>query len=176
MIAPVLGDLYLYTGAERTRSYREFRLLTELKRRGLPVPAPVAARYERAGALFYRADLITEELEGTETLAHLLTQRKLPAQEWHAIGSTVGSFHLHGVEHADLNAHNILLDSIGRVYVLDFDRGQIRSPGPWHVRVLDRLRRSLEKIRASDPNATYREADWQMLIEGHATTAGTQSP
>src|SRR5947209_20583845 len=53
MVAAVLGDRYLWSGAERTRGFAEFRLLAELARRGLSVPIPVAARYRRVGA-YYR--------------------------------------------------------------------------------------------------------------------------
>ena len=36
------ADRYLWTGAARTRAFREFRLLAKLVEGGLPVPAPVA--------------------------------------------------------------------------------------------------------------------------------------
>jgi hypothetical protein len=36
------------------------------------------------------------------------------------------------------------------VWVLDFDRGRLRTPGAWQVRVLDRLARSLENSEAGD--------------------------
>jgi 3-deoxy-D-manno-octulosonic acid kinase len=50
------------------------------------------------------------------------------------------------VQHADLNAHNIMLGENGEVWLLDFDRGRLRTPGSWRGRVLDRLARSLAKI------------------------------
>src|SRR5262245_57201697 len=45
LIASVSQDRYVYTGASRTRSLREWRLLAELRRRGLPVPVPTVARH-----------------------------------------------------------------------------------------------------------------------------------
>ena len=66
-IASLSRDRYIFLGEDRTRSFAEWRLLAELRRRGLPVPAPVAARYV-AGALTYTADLITEQLPDCRTI------------------------------------------------------------------------------------------------------------
>jgi hypothetical protein len=52
---------YLWTGEDRTRAFREWRLLHDLHAAALPVPAPVAARYHRHGPA-YVADLITERI------------------------------------------------------------------------------------------------------------------
>ena len=65
---------------------------------------------------------------------------------WAAIGRCLRRFHDAGVQHADLNAQNIMLGAQGEVWVLDFDRGRLREPGAWRERVLDRLARSLAKI------------------------------
>ena len=43
LIAHLADDLYLWTGADRTRSFREWRLLRQLRAWGLPVPTPVPA-------------------------------------------------------------------------------------------------------------------------------------
>ena len=167
LAAKVLSDRYLWLGAERTRCFSEWRLLAELHRRGLPVPAPVAAKYERAG-VGYRADLITVQLPASQTLAQLLQQGRLSSEQWTEIGRTVARFHAQGVQHADLNAHNILLDAQGTVYVLDFDRGRLRERGAWEKRVLARLHRSLEKVTASHPARPFGEQQWQWLLAGSA--------
>jgi 3-deoxy-D-manno-octulosonic acid kinase len=158
-------DRYIFLGEDRTRSFAEWRLLAELRRRGLPVPAPVAARYV-AGVLTYTADLITEQLPDCRTLADAITGSQLPAGHWSAIGKTIAAFHREGVHHADLNAHNILLEHAvaPRVYLLDFDRGRIEPRGGWEQDVLARLRRSLDKVKAQRPNAVFGEAEWQSLL------------
>jgi 3-deoxy-D-manno-octulosonic acid kinase len=82
----------------------------------------------------------------------------------------LAAFHREGVHHADLNAHNILLDDDGvgpRVHVLDFDRGRIRDRGPWEGAVLARLRRSLEKIRRQRHSVAFAEREWDWLMEGY---------
>jgi 3-deoxy-D-manno-octulosonic acid kinase len=164
-IARFSRDRYLWLGESRTRSFAEWRLLAELRRRGLPVPAPVAARYVR-GVLTYRADLITEHLPNTRTLADAITGAELPRESWQAVGTTIARFHREGVHHADLNAHNILLGSgtEQNVYLLDFDRGEIRNRGGWEQEVLARLRRSLEKIKAQRPSVVFGKEQWNWLL------------
>jgi 3-deoxy-D-manno-octulosonic acid kinase len=166
-VARLLDDSYLWTGADRTRAFREWRLLRELHAAGLPVPAPVAARYARSG-LLYRADLVTEELPTRLTLAQALQDAPLAAGTWRAVGACVGRLHAHGVQHADLNAHNLLLGPQGAVYVLDFDRGRVRSRGAWEQAVLDRLQRSLRKVTAALPPDRFDDEAWQALRSGLA--------
>ncbi len=165
LVAKLLGDNYLWTGADRTRAFREWRLLRELRAAGLPVPEPVAARYQRHGP-FYRADLITAELPTRRTLTHALSTGPLEPATWRAVGACVGRLHAHGVHHADLNAHNLLLGDDGAVYVLDFDRGRIRPRGAWEQSVLERLQRSLRKVTATMPPGRFDDAAWQALLQG----------
>ncbi|MGB7738885.1 MAG: 3-deoxy-D-manno-octulosonic acid kinase [Steroidobacteraceae bacterium] len=168
LIAQLTDDRYVWTGADRTRSFREWRLLRQLRAWGLPVPTPVAARYQRAG-LCYRADLLTAELPVRRTLTQALQQAPLPIAAWHAIGQCVGSLHARGVQHADLNAHNLLVGASNDIYVLDFDRGRIRARGAWERAVLARLRRSLQKVTTGLPADRFAEAHWQALLAGAGT-------
>ena len=57
LLGRVNRDLYWWLSEERTRSFSEWRLLSWLHSKGLPVPRPAAARYSRVGGLLYRADL-----------------------------------------------------------------------------------------------------------------------
>ncbi len=164
-MARLSDDLYLWTGADRTRAFREWRLLRQLRAWGLPVPAPVAARYQRAG-LFYRADLITAELPVRRTLTQALQQAPLADETWSAIGRCVGALHARGVQHADLNAHNLLVGATNDIYVLDFDRGRIRARGAWERAVLARLRRSLLKVTAELPGDRFTDSNWRALLAG----------
>jgi 3-deoxy-D-manno-octulosonic acid kinase len=168
LIAHLSDDRYVWTGADRTRSFREWRLLRQLRAWGLPVPTPVAARYQRAGPC-YRADLLTAELPVRRTLAQALQQAPLPTEAWHAIGQCVGSLHARGVQHADLNAHNLLVGASNDIYVLDFDRGRIRARGAWERAVLARLQRSLRKVTSGLPAERFIEAHWQALLTGAGT-------
>lgn len=165
-IASLLGDRYVWRGAERTRAFREWRLLHTLHAQNLPVPAPVATRYVRNG-IWYRADLITEALPAARTLAESITGVRLNAEAWRNIGAVIAKFHHAGVHHADLNAHNILLGEGAAVFVLDFDRGKLRERGAWEENVLARLERSLQKLRRMRANVQFEARDWQSLLDGY---------
>lgn len=145
LAARVSRDRYLWLGEARTRPFRELRLLAELAGRGLPVPQPVAARYLRSG-LGYRGELVTQRLPGAASLATRWLAGDATDEDWALAGRCIRRFHDAGVRHADLNAHNIMLDGHGGAWLLDFDRGQVRQPGPWREQVLARLARSIEKI------------------------------
>lgn len=165
-----IDERFLYTGAERTRSYRELRLLHELHARGLPVPRPVAAHFRRRG-LAYGADLITVRIAGAEPLSQRLARAPLPEATWRAVGAMVARFHAEGVWHADLTAHNILVDEHGVPWLLDFDRGRLRGPGRWRERNLARLARSLRKIRPDVAAASVGDPQWDWLRAGYASAA-----
>lgn len=141
-------DAYLWHGSPRVRSFAEFRLTRELHRRGLPVPRPIAACYHRQGAS-YRASILLERLSGVHSLAE---RAMVAAQDapWEETGRLIARFHRAGLDHADLNAHNILFDATGHGWLIDFDRGKLRIPAtPWRQGNLARLRRSLLKLRGS---------------------------
>jgi 3-deoxy-D-manno-octulosonic acid kinase len=157
MAASFASDRYLFTGAERTRSFRELRLLEAMRERDLPVPAPVAARYRRSGAA-YRAELVTERLPGARSLQEAIAAGEMDDARWAAVGRCLRHFHDAGVQHADLNMRNIMLGEHREVWVLDFDRGRLRQPGAWSRRVLDRLGRSIEK-------ACGDAGDWKIGFE-----------
>lgn len=146
--AQLSRDRYLWLGEDRTRAFRELRLLGELVGLGLPVPRPVAARYRR-GFLCYRCELVTERIPGAVSLAASWISGRASGSEWRLAGRCIRRFHDAGVQHADLNANNIMLDGRGGAWLLDFDRGRRRTPGRWRGRVLARLGRSLEKIGRS---------------------------
>jgi 3-deoxy-D-manno-octulosonic acid kinase len=167
-VARISRDSYFWLGESRTRSFAEWRLLAELRRRGLPGPAPIAARYVR-GLLTYRADLITEHLPDSRTLADAITGTQLPREQWSAVGRTLAAFHREGVHHADLNAHNIMIEHAvaPRVFLLDFDRGRIEPRGSWEQDVLARLRRSLEKIKAQRGTVAFGQEQWDWLVAGY---------
>lgn len=145
LVGKLLHDSYLFTGWKQTRAYREFVLLQQLAELGLPACRAVAARIKRSG-LIYRADLLMEQVSGGRDLVAHLQQGPLSVVHWQQIGKTLAEFHRHGVYHADLNAHNILLDEQGKVWLIDFDRGAIRAPQPgWQQQNIARLKRSFEK-------------------------------
>ena len=168
LAARLSRDGHLWRGINRVRSFAEFRLMRALREKKLPVPMPFAAWYRREG-LQYRAAIMMQRLPGVQPLAALAAQEQAP---WEAAGKLVARFHRAGLDHADLNAHNILFDDKGQGWVIDFDRSQLRIPAtPWRDANLHRLLRSLRKQRGARSieqvdagfaklRAAY-DADWQ---------------
>ena len=144
--AKLSRDRYLWRGADRSRGFAEFRLTRALHVLGLPVPRPIAAAYWRHG-LFARAAILVERLAGTRSLAEIAAERGADAP-WAQAGRLLSRFHRAGLDHADLNAHNVLFDDDGKGWLIDFDRGTLRIPATaWRERNLARLQRSLLKLR-----------------------------
>lgn len=172
-MAPLMGDRYLWSGRSHSRGFAEFRLLAELSRRGLPVPKPIAARYRRRGP-YYTADLITRAIGGAATLAQLIRERHLDAALAERVGELVARFHNDGVDHADLNAHNILI-AADQLWLVDFDRGEIRATGTaWKLGNLARLKRSLLKVGACDHDEAVLDREiWVPLMRGYERASGT---
>lgn len=169
LIGRVNRDRYLWLGEDRTRSFHEWRLLDTLRSLDLPVPEPVAARYQRRGVT-YSADIITRRLDGAVSWASRLVEaaNRSPAIEWQAVGACLRRFHDAGAYHADMNAHNIMLDSNNAVYLLDFDRGAVRKPGSWRQATLSRLQRSLRKINAGCATPFYTDERWACLTAAYS--------
>lgn len=162
----LVRDLYLWNGEDNTRAFREWRLLYKLYRKGLPVPRPAAARYQRHG-LTYRADLLTLRVPGIRSLADRIIERRETRAFWQAVGRGIHRFHAAGVYHADLNAYNVQIAPDGSIVLLDFDRGELREPGVWRQKNIARLHRSLRKIRGVDKRVNFGKAEWNELLEGY---------
>lgn len=144
-------DRYLWLGEARVRSFAEFRLLASLRSQGLRVPSPLLAGYWRQG-LAYRAAIVVERIEGASALAAFLDDPGAAA--WPAAGGAIARLHAAGVDHADLNAHNVLIDAAGEAWLIDFDRGRRRPVASgWREANLARLSRSLAKLAGPDRNA-----------------------
>lgn len=173
LIAPLLGDRYLWRGRARSRGFAEFALLARLSQLGLPVPAPIAARCVRRG-IYYTADLITRAIDDTQTLAEVVAAQRVDTALAGRVGELVARFHAAGVDHADLNAHNILVAREG-LWLIDFDRGEIRATGTaWKLANLARLKRSLLKVGASHGNETVLDREiWTPLMRGYERVFGS---
>ena len=139
-------DRYLWHGANRTRSFTEFRLTRALLAKGLPVPRPIAASYVHEG-MYYRAAILMERLPEVRSLADRAQVAGNDAP-WEETGRLVARFHRAGLDHADLNAHNLLFNAQGKGWMIDFDQCQLRIPATaWRQANLQRLQRSLLKVR-----------------------------
>ena len=77
---------------------------------GLPVPAPIAARYRRHGAHLHRRPHHRAAARRWARWPSACAAGRCRSCTWIAIGRCIRRFHDLGVCHADLNAHNILLE------------------------------------------------------------------
>lgn len=134
---------YVFTGAARTRPFAEWRVNRRLFDAGLPVPEPLAAAFARHGP-FYTGALLTRRIPDAAPLPR--AAERMLAADWNRLGRMLGEAAGTGLRHPDLNANNILMDSAGRFWLLDFDRAWIADnafdPGP----MIGRLERSMRKL------------------------------
>jgi len=168
-VARFIDDHYLWSGAERTRAFREWRLLRKLRDAGLPVPNPVAAHVYRTGPI-YTADIITSYLQGTRKLSWFISQGRAPADCWRRIGAMIRAVHDHGVDHPDLTAHNVLLDDAGNTFLVDFDNAAIKSPVPWQRLGVERFKRSLRKV-ALETGTEFDADAWREIEAAYGGSA-----
>ncbi|KZN60954.1 hypothetical protein N473_23250 [Pseudoalteromonas luteoviolacea CPMOR-1] len=169
LIGKLLSDQYLFLGLEKTRVFKEFKLLTQLKELQLPVPVPIAA-YVKVTFGIYRADILTQAIPDAQSLCEKLKQHSATKKELMAVGKTIADFHRKGVYHDDLNINNILFDDQGHVNLIDFDKGDIRHiEGSWQQANIDRLARSFKKEAGKWPTFFFDDADWQTLISAYQT-------
>jgi 3-deoxy-D-manno-octulosonic acid kinase len=165
MVAHFSRQTYLWQGSERTRSFREFRLLGALRAMKLPVPAPLAAVYWRSGT-GYRAALLMRRLSDTQSIGGLLDRAE--AVPWTELGRTIAQFHRAGACHADLNVDNVLMDAQGELWLIDFDRGTLQTPARgWQQANIARLRRSLRKRLGARANAAGIVAGWDAMLAAY---------
>jgi len=175
-IAPILGDRYLRAGTPRP--FHELLASRVVGEAGIRTPRVLAAAVYPSGA-FYRGDLVTEFAAGTMDLAALLFgSTGGAATEVRGVGSAagptappsaaaiddvrtralvaavelIGVLASRGIQHADLNAKNILVTAGDpeMLHLLDLDRCRtgLRPSLRLHLRMTARLRRSLARWEA----------------------------
>lgn len=166
LFGKIVKDHYLFTQFEKTRPYQEFSLLQQMREWGLPVPRPIAIHIERH-LCCYRADIMLEKLDNAQDLSKILQTQNLSAEQYQQIGRLIRQLHNHQVHHSDLNIHNILLDSNGTFWLIDFDKCGIEPAEKWKQRNLDRLLRSFRKEQER-LNILFNEKDWESLLVGYS--------
>ncbi len=170
-MAGLLGDRYLWTGEHRSRPWQEWQAVRHAVGHGLPTP-PLIGYCIHPHGLFYRAALLSRFQPNLGTLAAVLEQGALDAEDWRELGGLIRRYHQAGVCHADLNANNILLGEDGAFHLIDFDKAELSpSRKGWREANLARLQRSLLKIggvrEAAGQAFHFGEGDWQALLEGY---------
>lgn len=155
-------DRFIWAGLSHSRPWRELALTARLRELGLSVPVPYGGHVRRRG-LSYTADIITEQIPDTRSLADLAIG-DIPDAIWREVGRVIRSFHDAGVHHADLNVRNILIDNRLKAWLIDWDRGHLRADAAMKARSLARLRRSFSREPAL---ASAADSGWPALIEAY---------
>ena len=173
LLGKLVRDTYVFSGEDLTRSFMEWRLLDKLAANNMNVPRPAAARFVRRGT-FYTADLITVRIPDVVSLSQYIAAEDRDEAFWQALGAAIWKFHEAGVYHADMNAYNVQVDKDGDIWMLDFDKGALKPPGPWQQETLSRLHRSLKKVLDLDPKLHFRATNWEQLVQGYFNAAKSE--
>jgi 3-deoxy-D-manno-octulosonic acid kinase len=173
LVARFVADHYVWAGLDATRAFREWRLLRRLRAAGLPVPNPIAAHVYRTGPI-YTADIITTYLPDTRKLSAFISEGAVPPRCWRQVGRMIRAVHAHGVDHPDLTAHNILLDTSGALFLVDFDNARVKPAGTWQRAGVERLQRSLRKV-ALETGTEFDPAAWAEIEAGYAEPGAAAS-
>jgi len=99
----------------------------------------------------------------------VLCTEGLSDKMWESLGQVIRRFHQNKVDHADLNACNILLNNHNQIFLIDFDKSKIHSQCDprWRNANLSRLRRSLQKWKKLKPQFCFSAKNWQALERGY---------
>ena len=165
LFGKIIKDHYFFNGIEHTRAFQEFNLLEKMHTWGLPVPRPIAIQIEKKYCC-YRADIMIEKVENTRDLSQILRNRTLTDEQYQQIGKLIRQLHNHQVHHTDLNIHNILQDTSGQFWLIDFDKCYIQQGDSWKKHNLDRLLRSFHKEQ-NRLNIHFSEQNWPALMNGY---------
>ncbi len=166
LVAKLSRDKFFYLGLQQTRVYKEINLLVKMRQLGLPVPAAVGGRVTKRW-FSYQCDLLMEKLQARDLVA-VLSKSEIDSAGWYQIGQVIAEFHHHGIDHSDLNAHNIMLDDAGKVWLIDFDRCAQRALSKtWQQKNMDRLKRSFDKEKALHELFYFDNSNWEQLLKGY---------
>lgn len=137
---------YLKLG--KTRAQIEFKLLQVVRNLGINAPEPVA--YAHRGCIFYQAWLVSRAIKQPLSLALLsLKDEKKTRQAMESVIGQISVLIQNGILHVDLHPGNIVVDGAGRIFIVDFDKGQIhhKSTEKLRNRYLTRWQRAVTKHR-----------------------------
>lgn len=168
LFGKIISDHYLFNGWQKTRSVAEFHLLQTLTKFDVNVPKPIAARVVKR-SFSYQADLLSEKIPNAQDLVAVLQQRQLTEGEYSAIALQIKKMHQAQVNHTDLNIHNILLDSQGKAWIIDFDKCYQQNGEGWKEANLQRLLRSFNK-ELNKRQIKWAQNDWQLLLKVYQQT------
>jgi hypothetical protein len=152
-----MGDLYL---GFIPRMVHELGVISEARKRGVPVPEPMGAIVEKVAPAIYRGALITKAIPGM-TIAEFMKIETDPRSLSHVARmarSSIDAMHDRGLVHDDLNLQNLYVSTAGdgfSVVLLDFDKARLMSQAVPPSQRRSNLKRLGRSIRKLDPEGRY---------------------
>jgi serine/threonine protein kinase len=128
------------------RSQREFELLHYVRKIGVNAPEPIAYAYH--GTIFYRAWLVTREVENHRTLAQISIEDEAAIPDlFENLMEQLELLISHRLFHLDLHPGNVIVNPEGKLFMLDFDKASLfrGSLTSLRERYLRRWRRAVLK-------------------------------
>jgi 3-deoxy-D-manno-octulosonic acid kinase len=138
------AQLFLAVGP--SRSQEEFEMLELVRSLGVRAPRPLV--YVKRGTFFYATWLLMEELQGVRSLVEVSAEKPDDLKEiMKSVGDQLAILIKNRVLHIDLHPGNVLVDSAGLVYIVDFDKARMFGGSPFELRdlYLRRWRRAVIK-------------------------------
>ena len=107
----------------KTRSQKEFELLQKVRDVGINAPEPIVQASR--GGLIYRAWLATRKIRKPISLARLsIEDIDKTGEAMKSVTDQISLLIRNRILHVDMHPGNVLVDSGGKVYLLDFDKGR----------------------------------------------------
>ena len=149
---------------EQIRIYRtvhEPQLMHEAKKAG--VPTPVMFLVDRKNAM-----LVMEFIEGKQ-VKHLLNDVETAEKRrlCRRIGELIGRLHMHGIVHGDLTTSNMILDSEGRIFLVDFGLGEKTKELEFRGVDLHLMKRALQST-----HFRFAEDCFDAVMQGYSDVVG----
>ena len=172
LLGRILFDRYL----SGSRPFRELGVLARARTLGVPVPEVLGASSTRVDLFWHRGRIVTRLIPDSQTLPLFIEEKRYDAPRVKEVlrktGEAIREMHDAGIDHADLNMNNILVDSGQNVFIIDFDKARAsqRLSRAGRAVNLRRLLRSLRKLRAA--GSPLDDSDFSMIIEGYAGNDG----
>lgn len=140
-----------YMRWRKTRGQIEFEMLQKVRKIGINAPEPLA--YSFKGFPFYRAWLVTRKIEDHQSLADLsISDVNHACMVLKNVIEQLSLLIKNKILHVDLHPGNVIVDTNGKAYFIDFDKAVIshRSEKNLMRRYLSRWERAVAKHNLPD--------------------------
>jgi 3-deoxy-D-manno-octulosonic acid kinase len=161
----VHGGIFRYITGKNfispNRTIRELEVSAYLASQGIPTPEILSVRLIK-GWFFYSIDVVSRLVpDSTDLLVYFEKDREDCRELFRKAGILTRKIHELGVYHTDLHIKNILLDSMGDLWVLDLDKAYHVALLPEFMKKMNinRFMRSVKKWQAK--GIIYLQPDWQ---------------